>query len=68
MDLNKLKEERISSNKKLADRIAEVCAKYDLRFIQLVDNLNLKGDFFYEEPSDTLKRLNEYVSRIERQK
>lgn len=68
MDFQKLKEERISDNKKVAEKIVELCTKYDLRFMQMIDNLNHNGDFFYEEPHDTLQRLKDFEKKNENAK
>lgn len=63
MDFKKLKEERIRDNRKVAEKMVELCEKYDLRFMQLIDILNRNEDFFNEEPHDTLKRLIAFEKR-----
>lgn len=68
MDFQKLKEERISDNQKVAEKILELCTKYDLRFMQMIDNLNHNGDFFNEEPHNTLQRLKDFEKKNENAK
>ena len=37
----------------------------NLRFTQLLSNLGLDKDLFYEEPDETLKKINKWINDYE---
>lgn len=56
----KFEEQRTLDNKKLSDLLFMACDKYNLRMMQLIAILNKDGDYFNEEPSETIKRVLDF--------